>query len=92
METEQQIAELAVMIEEGFSELREDMNKRFDGLERRMVGVETRLADVEARLTDVERRFNRVEDAFEKLVLSLDSHFVEITENAKRIGVLEKAA
>ena len=53
------IDDLASMVQNGFTEAKEDMNKRFDAVDKRFVGIESTMVTK----AEINRRFDGLENS-----------------------------
>ena len=77
------IEDLAGMVQNGFTEVKEDMNKRFEQVDKRFEQVDKRL-DVMVTKAEMNRRFDGLEDrvlaSHQKRIEKLEAEVKELRE------------
>ena len=77
------IDDLAVMVENGFTEAKEDINKRFEQVDKRFEQVDKRL-DVMVTKAEMNRRFDGLEDrvlaSHQKRIEKLEAEVKDLRE------------
>jgi len=84
------IEDLAGMVQNGFTEVKEDMNKRFEQVDKRFEQVDKRFEQVDKRLdvmvtkAEMNRRFDGLEDrvlaSHQKRIEKLEAEVKELRE------------
>ena len=78
---ERKIDSLAEIVAKGFTDMQDQMDRRFEQMDRRFEQVDKRFEQVDKRFEQVDKRFEQVDLKFDQIYNILDNHTKLLLEN-----------